>query len=180
MKCISALMFVLSFVLHLSPVTFAQVRGGIPPTRGIPPTQGVDHDRVDHNRDVNHDRSAAGREARQDHNEAKFEARIDRNPELKSKIESMLPAGESLKTAASGFRNGGQFIAALHVSKNLGIPFDQLKAKMMSSNPPMSLGRAIHALKPNMPEKDVDKEVDNAEKEAKVDERTKPVTKPVT
>src|SRR5437867_11246525 len=169
MKRIFTLMFVLSFVLYLSTATFSQSRGSIPTTHG-----------VDHDRDVSHDRSQPGTEARQDHKEANFEARIERNPELKSKVESMLPAGENLKTAASGFKNGGQFIAALHVSKNVGIPFDQLKAKMMGSNPPMSLGQAIHALKPNMSEKDVDKEADKAEKEAKADERTKLVKKPVT
>ena len=73
-----------------------------------------------------------------------------------------------------------QFLSTLHASKDLGIPFDQLKAKMMGSNSPMSLGQAIHALKPNMSEKDVDKEADKAEKEAKADERTKLVKKPVT
>jgi hypothetical protein len=56
--------------------------------------------------------------------------------------------------AESGFKNHGQFIAALHVSKNLNIPFDQLKAKMTSSLP-MSLGQgysctaAGHAGKPS-------------------------------
>ena len=169
MKRIFSLMFVLSFVLYLSAATFAQNKGGIPQTHG-----------VDHDKDVSHDRIQGKTEGRQDHNEANFEARIERNPELKSKVESMLPAGENLKTAASGFKNGGQFLAALHASKNLGIPFDQFKAKMMGSNPHMSLGQAIHALKPNMPEKDVDKEADKAEKEAKVDQRTKSVTKPVS
>jgi hypothetical protein len=167
MKRTFTLMFGLSFVLYLSSATFAQGRGGIPATHG-----------VDHDRDIDHNRSQADRDARQDHNEPNFEARIERNPELQSKIESMLPAGENLKTAASGFKNGGQFIAALHVSKNLGIPFDQLKAKMMSSNPPMSLGQAIHALKPNLSEKDLDKAADKAEKEAKADEKTKSATKP--
>ena len=169
MKKILTFMFVLSFVLYLSTATFAQGRGSIPATHG-----------VDHDRDISHDKSQPGKEARQDHNEANFEARIERNPELKSKLESMLPAGENLKTAASGFKNEGQFIATLHVSKNLGIPFDQLKAKMMGSNPPMPLGQAIHALKPNMSEKDVDKEIDKAEKEAKVDEKTKLAAKPVS
>ena len=170
MKKIFTLMFVLSFVLYLSGMTFGQGRGGHGPG-GAPEAT---------HRDVDHDKSHARTETREDHKEANFEARIERNPELKSKVESMLPAGENLKTAASGFKNGGQFIAALHVSKNLGIPFDQLKAKMMGSNPPMSLGQAIHALKPNMSEKDVDKEADKAEKEAKADERTKLVKKPVT
>jgi hypothetical protein len=38
-------------------------------------------------------------------------------------------------------------VAAVHVSHNLGIPFDQLKAKMIGP-PKESLGKAIHALKP--------------------------------
>jgi hypothetical protein len=69
--------------------------------------------------------------------------------------------------AESGFKNHGQFIAALHVSKNLNIPFDQLKAKMTSSLP-MSLGRAIHALQPDMPANQVNEEANRAKKQAKV------------
>jgi len=168
MKKILTLIFVSSSFLYLSTAAFAQGRGSIPATS-----------HVDHDRDVSHDGSHPKTEGH-DHNEAHFEARIERNPQLKSKLESMLPAGEDLKTAASGFKNEGQFIAALHVSKNLGIPFDQLKTKMMGSNPPLSLGQAIHALKPTMPEKDVDKETDKAEKEAKADESTKSAAKPVT
>jgi hypothetical protein len=73
--------------------------------------------------------------------------RIEANEKLRTRVTPLLPAGENLTTAASGFKNEGQFIAALHVSKNTGIPFDDLKAKMTGSNP-MSLGDAIHALKP--------------------------------
>ena len=167
MKRIFTLMFVFSFVVYLSTATFAQGRGGISATHGI-----------DHDGGASHDRSQPKTEG-PDHNQANFEARIERNPALNSKIESLLPAGENLKTAASGFKNEGQFIAALHVSRNLGIPFDQLKAKMMS-NPPMSLGQAILALKPSLSEKDVDTATDKAQKEAKADERTKSVTKPLT
>src|SRR5436309_349106 len=159
MRRIFTLIFGLSFVLYLSAATFAQSKGGIPQAHG-----------VDHSSDVSHDRPQVRTESRQDQTEANFEARIERNPALKSKVETMLPAGENLKTAASGFKNGGQFLA-LHASKDLGIPFDQLKAKMMGSNAPMSLGQAIHALKPNLSEKDVDKVADKAEKEAKADER---------
>jgi len=129
---------------------------------------------ADHDRDANHGKSHASGE------DTNFEVRIEQNPALKSKVESMLPAGENLKTAASGFKNGGQFLAALHASKDLGIPFDQLKAKMMGSNSPMSLGQAIHALKPNVTEKDADNEADKAEKEARADVRTKRTAKPVT
>ena len=168
MKRIFTLIFGLSFVLYLSGTTSGQGKGGHAPG-GTPETHAADHDR-----DANHGKSQASGE------DTNFEVRIEQNPALKSKVESMLPAGENLKTAASGFKNGGQFLAALHASKDLGIPFDQLKAKMMGSNAPMSLGQAIHALKPNLSEKDVDKVADKAEKEAKADERTKSVTKPVS
>ena|SRR5579859_3854289 len=69
------------------------------------------------------------------------------NTKLAGKLQSLLPPGTNLQTAASGFKNLGQFVAAVHVSHNLGIPFDQLKAKMLGP-PSMSLGKAIQALKP--------------------------------
>jgi hypothetical protein len=67
---------------------------------------------------------------------------------LSSKLQSLLPAGTDLKTASSGFKNLGQFVAAVHVSNNLGIPFDQLKAKMTGDHAE-SLGKAVHELKPD-------------------------------
>ena len=74
--------------------------------------------------------------------------RLSSNTKLASKLQSLLPPGTDLQTAASGFKNLGQFVAAVHVSHNLGIPFDQLKAKMQGP-PTESLGKAIHQLKPD-------------------------------
>jgi hypothetical protein len=73
--------------------------------------------------------------------------RLASNTKLASKLQSLLPAGTDLQQASQGFKNLGQFVAAVHVSKNLGIPFDQLKAKMVGP-PAESLGKAIHDLKP--------------------------------
>src|SRR5437773_8894761 len=87
--------------------------------------------------------------------------RISRNSELNDRIAKLLPAGMNLKTASTGFKNQGQFIAALHVSKNLDIPFDQLKAKMTGSSSD-SVGRAIHELRPAMTEKQVETEAKKA------------------
>src|SRR5262245_23496623 len=87
------------------------------------------------------------------------------NPKLASKLQSLLPPGTDLQTAASGFKNLGQFVAAVHVSHNLGIPFDQLKAKMLGP-PSQSLGGAIHNLKP---EANVKVETKKAESEARQD-----------
>lgn len=74
--------------------------------------------------------------------------RLSSNTKLASKLQSLLPPGTDLQAAASGFKNLGQFVAAVHVSHNLGIPFDQLKAKMQGP-PTESLGKAIHQLKPD-------------------------------
>src|SRR5258708_37752836 len=73
--------------------------------------------------------------------------RLTDNTKLAGKLQSLLPAGTNLQTASQGFKNLGQFVAAVHVSHNLGIPFDQLKAKMMGP-PKESLGKAISQLKP--------------------------------
>lgn len=87
--------------------------------------------------------------------------KLQRKP-LGDRIEKMLPAGMTLDKASAGFKNQGQFIAAVHVSKNLGIPFADLKAAMLgtstnatsttntsTSTTPMSLGQAIQHLKPS-------------------------------
>ncbi len=78
---------------------------------------------------------------------ATIAAKIARNPKLKARIESMLPTGMTLDQAADGFRNQGQFIAAVNASKNHGISFTQLKNEMTGDNA-LSLGDAIQKLKP--------------------------------
>jgi len=91
--------------------------------------------------------------------------RIDRNPQLVSRLQALLPAGMTLDQAAAGFKNQGQFIAALHVAHNLNIPFADLKADMTGTNHD-SLGQAIHALKPTA---DGTAEVKKAYREADTD-----------
>jgi hypothetical protein len=78
---------------------------------------------------------------------------LDHNSHLTSKLEGLLnlsgpTALATLKTDASGFKNFGQFMAAVHVSHNLGIPFSDLQAKMTGPNA-VSLGKAIQELKPD-------------------------------
>jgi len=78
---------------------------------------------------------------------------LDHNSHLSTKLEGLLGlsgpnALQTLKTDASGFKNFGQFIAAVHVSHNLGIPFSALQAKMTGPNA-VSLGKAIQELKPD-------------------------------
>lgn len=72
---------------------------------------------------------------------------LTRNEQLTSKLQGILPAGTNVQDAATGFKNLGEFVAAAHVSHNLGIPFTDLKAKMATGT---SLGDAIHTLKPDV------------------------------
>lgn len=82
---------------------------------------------------------------------------------LQKRLGSMLPSGMSLSDAANGFKNLGQFIAAVHVSHNLGVPFTDLKDKVTSGD---SLGKAIHTLKPSV---DAKVEAQKGDREAKAD-----------
>lgn len=74
------------------------------------------------------------------------------NTKLSSHLQGMFPPGTDLQKASSGFKNLGEFVSAAHVSKNLGIPFDQLKGTMVGP-PQKSLGAAIHQLKPDVDSK---------------------------
>jgi hypothetical protein len=86
---------------------------------------------------------------------------LSRNTHLSSRLQSLLPPGTNLNKAASGFKNLGQFVAAVHVSHNLGIPFSSLKSKMISGD---SLGKAIHTLNPNVNAKAEAKKADKQSK----------------
>jgi hypothetical protein len=72
---------------------------------------------------------------------------LPKNPKLVARLQGMLPVGLTVDQAATGFRNQGQFVAAVNVSKNLGIPFSDLKAGMVGEG--LSLGQAIQRFKPS-------------------------------
>ena len=73
-------------------------------------------------------------------------AKISSKPQLAAKITAMLPNNMTLNQASMGFKNQGQFIAALHVSQNLGCDcFKQLQTDMTQKH--MSLGQAIQDVK---------------------------------
>lgn len=107
---------------------------------------------------------------------------LSQNTQLSSKLSGLLPAGTDLQTAASGFRNLGQFVAAVHVSHNLDIPFAQLKCAELATTPACPgmtvpsksshLGQAIQTLKPSMSSTDSKSAAKQAEKEASADTRS--------
>jgi len=102
---------------------------------------------------------------------------LTHNTQLSSKLSSLLPAGTDLQTAAIGFKNLGQFVAAVHVSHNLDIPFDQLKCTELATaaacpkglTVPVkgsSLGGAIQTLKPSLSSTESKTAAKQAEKQA--------------
>jgi hypothetical protein len=122
-------------------------------------------------------RPADSRPSRSMNNSAKpattISGKISSNTQLASKLQPLLPAGMTMEQASAGFRNQGQFIAALHVSQNLGIPFADLQSKMTGADA-VSLGKAIQTLKPSLDSTTVKSEVTKAETEAKTDLSSKP------
>jgi hypothetical protein len=99
---------------------------------------------------------------------------LQHNAKLASKLESLLGMNgavnglsplQQLQGDATGFNNLGQFVAAVHVSHNLDIPFDQLRAKVVGP-PAETLGKAIQFFKP---EADSKAETRKARKQANND-----------
>jgi hypothetical protein len=75
---------------------------------------------------------------------------LPRNPRLVERLRILLnlPPGTDMNAVAAGFRNQGQFVAAVHVSNNLGITFSELKTLMVTDG--LSLGQAIQKLRPGV------------------------------
>jgi hypothetical protein len=92
------------------------------------------------------------------------------NPKLEDQVKTMLPSNMSVDDASAGFKNRGQFISALHVSKNLGIPFGDLRSRM-TGDQSMSLGKAIETLKPDLGKTKANDEAKRGEREAKDTEK---------
>lgn len=91
---------------------------------------------------------------------------LAQNTQLSEKLQNLLPPDEKVQEAASGFKNLGQFVAAVHVAHNLNLPFDQFKNKVTSGD---NLGKAIHSLDPKLSHKQIKSQVKKAKHEAKAD-----------
>ena len=104
---------------------------------------------------------------------------LTQNTQLATKLSKLFPQGTDLQTAASGYKNLGQFVAAVHVSHNLGIPFDQLKCTELATKDACgtltipakgsSLGGAISTLKPTLSSSDTKAALKQAQKQASSD-----------
>jgi len=80
-----------------------------------------------------------------------------------ARLAAMMPAGMTAESACMGFKSLNGCSAALHVSRNLNIPFADVRDRMASGQ---SLAIAVHALQPSA---DLPKEVRRAEDQARED-----------
>ena len=142
-----------------------------------PPAMSERGQMPDHSGKPGKDSNESGSANREQHSQSNLTVgdRLAKNTHLASHLQGLFPPGTDLQQASSGFKNLGQFVAAAHVSKNLGIPFDQLKEKMTgisttsttsAGDSPVSLGKAIQQLRPQV---DAKSEVKKADLQAKDD-----------
>ena len=94
---------------------------------------------------------------------------FERDQYLSSRVKTLLPPRSTLSDTAMGFKNEKHFIAAMHLSQNLNIPFDQIKTRMTGEHH-MSLQDALRDLRPETTKGEIKAEVNTAEKQAKADE----------
>ncbi len=74
---------------------------------------------------------------------------LTQNKKLSDRLSTILkqqnPPVIDLQAASQGFKTLSQFVVAVHISYNLGIPFDQLKTLAQTSK---DFSASIHVLKP--------------------------------
>jgi hypothetical protein len=75
----------------------------------------------------------------------KAQQKLLQNPKMREKLQARVPVDVDVVTAAAGFKNFGQFVAAINVSNNRGLDFKGLRDLMTGENP-LSLGQAIQQL----------------------------------
>ena len=140
-----------------------------------------------HGQGGGHDQVKTGSDPKSNHDshadwQTKFNERFQNDTAFATKIKNLLGPNTTdaqVQAAMMGFERRGQFMSTMHVAKNLDIPFDALKAKItgVSTNQagqtvttaPMSLGTAIHALKPTLTQDQVNDAVKKADKQASED-----------
>jgi hypothetical protein len=104
---------------------------------------------------------------------------LTQNTKLAGKLSALLakqnPPITDLQMASQGFKNLGQFVATVHVSNNLNIPFTTLKTEILKDG---SLGKAIKALRPDADSKaetkTAQKQTDEDVRESQTDTDAKP------
>lgn len=71
---------------------------------------------------------------------------LQHNLVLADGLRGRLPRGTDVNAAAGGFRRLELFVATVHASNNLDIPFSELKRRIVNDG--MTLGQAIQDIRP--------------------------------
>jgi hypothetical protein len=85
--------------------------------------------------------------------------KLSTKPQMLAKVERVLPGITDMNAATAGFKNYGQFVAAVNATQNQGVNFARLKALMTGINldgtptgrPTLSLGQAKKVLQTTAP-----------------------------
>ena len=173
MKKFLTFVFALTIVFYLSNVsTFAQVRGnGNGPAVSGGHGPDTDHGTSDHGKSTDHANTTHTQT--KSTSETKLIDRINTDTKFRDRLTALLPMGSTmtLVQAADGFKNEGQFIAFLHVSKNLGLTLDQWTKMRTGMTTGQSLGKALHDADPKLSQVQITAEVQKGEKQAKGDQK---------
>ena len=172
MKRLTTLSLTLMSLVLTSGLATAQRGGGHAGGPAGPPPMAERGQMQDRSNRPTKESGVPGSVNREHQTQSTVSSRLQENTHLATKLQGLFPPGTDLQAASSGFKNLGQFVAAAHVSKNLGIPFDQLRSRMLgisttaaaSGDSPVSLGKAIKELRPAA---DATSEVKKAERQAK-------------
>ena len=95
--------------------------------------------------------------------------RLTANSALIARVQPLLPPGASLQAAASGFRGETDFLAALHLSRDLNIPFNELKADLTGAKRHNTLTTALRDLRPELRASGIARQVKKAQRQAQAD-----------
>ena len=71
---------------------------------------------------------------------------LQRNAILSNTLRTRLPQGADVTASASGFRRLELFVATVHASNNIAVPFSELKRRIVNDG--MTLGQAIQDIRP--------------------------------
>ena len=142
-------------VAHNLNIPFDQLKSQITGTKAMPLGKAIQKLRPDvDSKTVKDSVKLADKQTERDLQQAasgnkpeRFVGKLTSDTNLSARLTSLLPPNTTLTSAATGFKNEGQFIATLHAAKNLDIPFADLKDRVTAGE---SLGTAIHELKPAM------------------------------
>jgi hypothetical protein len=71
---------------------------------------------------------------------------LQRNAILANTLRPRVPQGADVTALASGFRRLELFVATVHASNNIAVPFSELKRRIVNDG--MTLGQAIQDIRP--------------------------------